>query len=71
MLTILPKQSLANVNAQNPIFKQHLDLINKYINDTTMLAYRVGSVSPKKPRIHRCRSTNQSSGTQIHPGHIT
>ena len=43
MLTILPKQSLANVNAQNPIFKQHLDLINKYINDNTMLAYRVGS----------------------------
>ena len=39
MLTILPEQSLANVNAQNPILKQYLDLINKDINDNTMLAY--------------------------------
>ena len=43
MLTILPEQSLANVNAQNPIFKQYLDLINKDINDNTMLAYTDGS----------------------------
>ena len=42
MLTILPEQSLANVNAQNPIFKQYLDLINKD-NDNTMLAYTDGS----------------------------
>ena len=43
MLTIFPEQSLANVNAQNPIFKQYLDLINKDINDNTMLAYTDGS----------------------------
>ena len=43
MLTILPEQSLVNVNAQNPIFKQYLDLINKDINDNTMLAYTDGS----------------------------
>ena len=44
MLTILPEQSLVcNVNAQNPIFKQYLDLIDKYINDNTMLAYTDGS----------------------------
>ena len=43
MLIILPEQSLANVNAQNPIFKQYLDLINKDINDNTMLAYTDGS----------------------------
>ena len=43
MLTILPELSLANVNAQNPIFKQYLDLINKDINDNTMLAYTDGS----------------------------
>ena len=48
MLTILPEQSLANVNAQNPIFKQYLDLINKDINDNTMLAYTDGS-SLKNP----------------------
>ena len=42
MLTILLEQSLANVNAQNPIFKQYLDLINKD-NDNTMLAYTDGS----------------------------
>ena len=49
MLTILPEQSLANVNAQNPIFKQCLDLINKDINDNTMLAYTDGSTL-KNPR---------------------
>ena len=43
MLTILPEQSLANFNAQNPIFKQYLDLIKKDINDNTMLAYTDGS----------------------------
>ena len=43
MLTIFPEQSLANFNTQNPIFKQYLDLINKYINDNTMLAYTDGS----------------------------
>ena len=43
MLTILPELSLANVNAQNPIFKQYLDLINKDINDNTMLTYTDGS----------------------------
>ena len=43
MLTILPEQSLANVNAQNPILKQYLDLISKDINDNTMSAYTVGS----------------------------
>ena len=43
MLTIFPEQSLANFNTQNPIFKQSLDLINKYINDNTMLAYTDGS----------------------------
>ena len=48
MLTILPEQSLANVNAQNPIFKQYLDLINKDINENTILAYTDGS-APKHP----------------------
>ena len=43
MLTIFPEQSLANVNAQNPIFKQYLDLINKDINDNNVLEYTDGS----------------------------
>ena len=44
MLPILPERSfVCNVNAQNPIFKQYLDLIDKYINDNTMLAYTDGS----------------------------
>ena len=64
MLTILPEQSLANVHAQNPIFKQYLDLINKDINDNTMLTYKMGS--SKEPS-----STNQSSVTQIHPVQIS
>ena len=69
MLTILPEQSLANVHAQNPIFKQYLDLINKDINDNNMLTYKMGS--SKEPKTHRCSSTNQSSVTQIHPVQIS